>query len=668
MISLIPGTQSDETFPYQPLVEDDSIRLVLLQPPSTDKSDELRCTLYHTTLSRCDDDIIDHYTALSYVWGDAKNVRTIWINNLQATITANLHSALRDLRDQERISRLWIDAISINQNNDEEKGKQVASMGKIYAAAWHTVIYLDPVGSLELEPQALLGTLVLSEEGTMSRPQSQSSANRLAVAKLILGKAWFRRVWVFQELIFSRDPWIQYRTHRWRWDRLYKFLEETNIFRSSGMITSLKNVIQTPDSSGGWLDENTLHGYTIISDMHLARERRLNRAGLDNQVLLLDLLQARRGLGATDSRDMIYALTGFASDGDTVSTDYTKSCKKLYEDFARFQMESSQDHSILSHVGDDKSPIRPKDLASWAPDWSSPKATCPFPHFADVNNKEIFWNGHVWINDSSVLACKGYRTDRVTHMSSPLLKREMPLQKHNEFSKRFTELQTDYEGGESEGGQYDIILRTRELCHDIHNFWSNLVNDEKLLEPIPVRNGRKLAPHGDFRKIFDTAFRRSPDKSGRSKAYEQYRLSHGVFSCTIDFLMHYFYPGCDKDFIEGRALARMESGKLALIPGHARVGDVAFRLRPEATENAYFLVRPTIEVRNSNPDLVFNEEALFKLKDAKHTGWSWSRTLQWLTDVTSDEYIFLPCKFLGDCWLDVAGRDAQLKGTIFAME
>jgi len=69
MISLIPGTQSDETFPYQPLVEDDGIRLVLLQPPSADKSDELRCTLYHTTLSRCDDDIIDHYTALSYVWG-----------------------------------------------------------------------------------------------------------------------------------------------------------------------------------------------------------------------------------------------------------------------------------------------------------------------------------------------------------------------------------------------------------------------------------------------------------------------------------------------------------------------------------------------------------------------------------------------------------------------
>jgi hypothetical protein len=130
-----------QKFEYQPMTEPDGIRLLVLHPAELASAD-LHCDLVHTTLSLCAFDLIDHYTALSYVWGDANDLRTISVNDRPMGITTNLHSALLHLRDTTRPSRLWVDAVCINQHNDQEKSHQVGMMGKIYAGANHTIIYL----------------------------------------------------------------------------------------------------------------------------------------------------------------------------------------------------------------------------------------------------------------------------------------------------------------------------------------------------------------------------------------------------------------------------------------------------------------------------------------------------------------------------------------------
>jgi hypothetical protein len=53
-------------FKYQPLIEPDPIRLVLLHP-AADVSAELECSMEHVTLSDYNHSLIHHYTALSYV-------------------------------------------------------------------------------------------------------------------------------------------------------------------------------------------------------------------------------------------------------------------------------------------------------------------------------------------------------------------------------------------------------------------------------------------------------------------------------------------------------------------------------------------------------------------------------------------------------------------------
>jgi hypothetical protein len=88
-------------FKYDRLQQVDAIRLLILHsgPPGS----TLRCTLAYTTLARCRYDIHGRYTALSYVWGNPDDRRTIFIDDLPCTITANLASALDGLRDEADI-------------------------------------------------------------------------------------------------------------------------------------------------------------------------------------------------------------------------------------------------------------------------------------------------------------------------------------------------------------------------------------------------------------------------------------------------------------------------------------------------------------------------------------------------------------------------------------
>jgi hypothetical protein len=132
-------------FSYQPLDGNEGIRLLHLYPASSPTA-EIRCDLIHTTLKMCAD-IYDHYTALSYVWGNPNDTRTILINGTHVSITINLYSALRDLRHECKAMRVWADAICINQHDHEEKLTQIAKTGRIYSIAAFTVIYLGSLGT-----------------------------------------------------------------------------------------------------------------------------------------------------------------------------------------------------------------------------------------------------------------------------------------------------------------------------------------------------------------------------------------------------------------------------------------------------------------------------------------------------------------------------------------
>jgi hypothetical protein len=90
---------------------------------------------------QCDLFVVDldtqpQFSALSYVWGVATdNPRTILCGGTELAVTPNCYSALSHLRQYLGTFTIWVDAICIDQNNEEDKVHQIPLMGDIYSGA-----------------------------------------------------------------------------------------------------------------------------------------------------------------------------------------------------------------------------------------------------------------------------------------------------------------------------------------------------------------------------------------------------------------------------------------------------------------------------------------------------------------------------------------------------
>jgi hypothetical protein len=119
------------------------IRLIELLPKTMTgpHQDELplHCKIFHVSLNEN-----PQYMALSYTWGDPRDTQTIIIGNTPVPVTRNLHSAMHHLLHGTNTKVVWIDALCINQTDDEEKSWQVQLMKEIYQRADHVSVWLGP--------------------------------------------------------------------------------------------------------------------------------------------------------------------------------------------------------------------------------------------------------------------------------------------------------------------------------------------------------------------------------------------------------------------------------------------------------------------------------------------------------------------------------------------
>jgi len=91
-------------------------------------------------------------------------------------------------------------------------------MGQIYLMAQHTIIYLGQSTSAinvafeeaaELEKQSNSWNVICTEKGEGEKVHKALFAPHMKrVAGKLLARPWFSRIWVFQELVLSRTPWV----------------------------------------------------------------------------------------------------------------------------------------------------------------------------------------------------------------------------------------------------------------------------------------------------------------------------------------------------------------------------------------------------------------------------------------------------------------------------
>ena len=90
---------------------------------------------------------------------------------------------------------LWIDAICINQGDEDEKAQQIQFMPMIYGQASQVIVWL---GETADQSDKALETIRLAadDEPSEDKPTDiQQEMNHTAIVRL-LERPWFRRIWV----------------------------------------------------------------------------------------------------------------------------------------------------------------------------------------------------------------------------------------------------------------------------------------------------------------------------------------------------------------------------------------------------------------------------------------------------------------------------------------
>lgn len=345
------------------------IRYVDLHPGSGD--DPVECSLGCATLDPEGNDRLS-YEALSYCWGGVDDVVNITLripasSRLSETastdsfrVTRNLKEALAALRYGDKMRRLWVDAISINQMDDREKTHQVGQMNLIYSLATQVIVWLGLEdghssyvfryhdnfkrklqASLRDSRQHLLPTVLYPGSWqlkaltrSISRSmlkESETNTDPLPLAdtaygyepraaspsdvhytfgvsvERLLGRPWFRRIWVYPEVFLApRDV---------NGDRLVTVVVGSCTIRWSDLVQLTRAAVLRPFSSSQ---------ATALSMTNLSWFRQSWDFSNDSlsTATLAQCVYRTRGFSASDPRDKIFALLHLAQDTrDCIYTD-----------------------------------------------------------------------------------------------------------------------------------------------------------------------------------------------------------------------------------------------------------------------------------------------------------------------------------------------------------
>jgi len=605
-------TVSHGVFQYRTLAEADSFRLLLLHPSPSHDSD-LRCQILHKTLSQCDRDIIDQYSALSYVWGDPSNTGSIYVDGTLVTITATLDAALRDLRDASRVLRIWADALCIDQSNLEERASQVGLMAQIYSIAHHTVIHLGP---LTREAETVLKAAPSNTSGTVTY-----SHDLVGIAERnTLQAVWFTRVWVFQELVLSRDPWVQCGSLRARWTDLCSLLV------SSGRKQNSKEL-------------------QVLADMNSNR----GPTGLK----FLSLLTSRRGLGATDPRDMIYAIMGIASDLSSlvgyVQVDYRKDCEEVYESVARYLLDNIGPGGptiFFPHAASNEQSKR-ISLASWAPDWSLPASNL-VEMYRDNNARKLRLDSkahYAFVGHPLTLPWVGYEVDVIDSFSDELPNpATFNTKERIGYQEAITKLKKMYSNvwwsGDEFGQHQHVDLRGREdeherLCRVLGDEWLQIMGNElpKLYPKSSIENmGIEENFLGSFRKWLEACAPQQLILAGSG--------SEGMASLMYTYLLPQQIPSA----LSGRRFAATKAGRIGVVPRNVQVGDLVVQLAGPL--NTLVLRRdPKLRVACSETEIKNALKIPSEVESTKP-----NRRLDLMAKV--DQMAVENCTLVGECYID----------------
>ena len=353
-------------YPALPLPEAGKhVRLLKLSPGGF--SDNLHVELEQVLLGGT-----SNYEALSYVWGSTAHPVSILVGPSRErtiSVTQNLSTALRYLRDANESRILWVDAICINQNDLKERSDQVALMSGIYRAACQVIVWLGPEEDDSSHAFDIMHAIGLSIDvdwvSNSYKPkvavnnqlfrmvedrQNYRFQDKEAIAiNRLLHRQWFERLWIRQEIGLATQAIIRCGSLSILW----------HLFRDAIFFMYVRG---TRLVKGALKDQRPRYQYRmqLVYSVCLPRVYYL-------QYLRSDLGQ----VVCTDPRDKIYAMLSLLHPSQQtmgIVPDYTRDVALVYQDTAIRFMDYTRNLSILLQC---ELLDTPPHMPTWVPDWST---------------------------------------------------------------------------------------------------------------------------------------------------------------------------------------------------------------------------------------------------------------------------------------------------------
>lgn len=244
------------------------------------------------------------------------------IDHKEFAVRENLWHFLNAARLRGLKCSLWIDAVSIDQDDVTERNHQVQYMGNIYSQACQVIIWL---GLATEGTNALVRHLLRSQQQRFLEAHHEtrhlheihvSHALIDAGAQDLYQRDYWLRTWVIQEILLAKELVVFIGAETIAWRYVSGFL----LFGEGQLGSKLEHVI--PSSAPADVLRIT-HAYRIF-------RQRMVFQGTMHSHPLVSLLRQFAHSQCRDTRDRVFGLLGLVEQGEGFPVDYNMAKSDLF--------------------------------------------------------------------------------------------------------------------------------------------------------------------------------------------------------------------------------------------------------------------------------------------------------------------------------------------------
>jgi hypothetical protein len=334
---------------------------------------ETTCELFHKSLEKK-----PKYEAISYTWGDPIPTCWVCVNGKWLSTTRNAQRVIQERGSIWRTRTIWIDSICINQNDEDERAKQLRLMNEIFRRASRVVVCLGSHPTARTARSFLMQMRLrlfwyVPDDMDLAKAAPRKGDHRWAALINLLAHPFWTRAWIIQEIAVAKHVHILYGGNYINWD---DFVLVMRAFSNHGFgtILHLADLVHLD-----WMGRSVLTP-GMASLLAAIRDNISQVPSIPLAELLIQFSCSK----ATEPRDKVYALLGMTDECATseLEPSYAESntAENVYIRTARYLMAQKDPLCFLYLAGVGYTNTN-YSLPSWVPDWKNPNMLTTFGSF-----------------------------------------------------------------------------------------------------------------------------------------------------------------------------------------------------------------------------------------------------------------------------------------------